>query len=46
VFRYGSKANQVLRLGAEEEPYELEYFTRCDPDACKLTHAGDEKRAT
>ena len=36
IFRYGSKADQVLRLGAEEEPHEREYFTRCDPGACKL----------
>ncbi len=36
IFRYGSKADQVLKLGAEEEPYEREYFTRCDPGACKL----------
>lgn len=36
IFRYGSKADQVLQLGAEEEPHEREYFTRCDPDACKL----------
>jgi ribonucleoside-diphosphate reductase alpha chain len=36
VFRYGSKPHQVLRLGAEEEPHEREYFTRCDPGACKL----------
>jgi ribonucleoside-diphosphate reductase alpha chain len=36
VFRYGSKTEQVLQLGAGEEPYEHEYFTRCDPGACKL----------
>lgn len=36
IFRYGSKFEQVLHLGAEEEPYEREYFTRCDPGACKL----------
>ncbi|MBZ5521179.1 MAG: adenosylcobalamin-dependent ribonucleoside-diphosphate reductase [Acidobacteriia bacterium] len=36
VFRYGSKPGQVLQLGAEEEPYEREYFTNCDPGACKL----------
>ena len=36
IFRYGSKLEQVLHLGAEEEPYEHEYFTRCDPGACKL----------
>jgi ribonucleoside-diphosphate reductase alpha chain len=36
IFRYGSKADQVLQLGAGDEPYEHEYFTRCDPGACKL----------
>jgi ribonucleoside-diphosphate reductase alpha chain len=36
IFRYGSKVDQVLRLGVGEEPYECEYFTRCDPGACKL----------
>lgn len=36
IFRYGSKADQVMRLGVKEEPYEREYFTRCDPGACKL----------
>ncbi len=36
VFRYGSKSAQVLELGAGEEPYEREYFTHCDPAACKL----------
>ncbi len=36
VFRYGSKSEQVLQLGAGEEPFEREYFARCDPAACKL----------
>lgn len=36
VFRYGSKSEQVLELGAGEEPFEREYFTHCDPAACKL----------
>jgi ribonucleoside-diphosphate reductase alpha chain len=36
IFRYGSRTDQVLRLGAQEEPYEREYFTHCDPGACKL----------
>ncbi|MGZ4859642.1 MAG: adenosylcobalamin-dependent ribonucleoside-diphosphate reductase [Candidatus Angelobacter sp.] len=36
VFRYGSKSEQVLQLGAGEEPHEREYFTHCDPAACKL----------
>ncbi len=36
VFRHGSRDEQVMRLGVAEEPYEHEYFTRCDPGACKL----------
>jgi ribonucleoside-diphosphate reductase alpha chain len=36
VFRYGSKAEQVLELGVDEVPYEREYFTKCDPGACRL----------
>jgi ribonucleoside-diphosphate reductase alpha chain len=36
VFRYGSKQEQVLQLGAGETPAEREHFARCDPHACKL----------
>jgi ribonucleoside-diphosphate reductase alpha chain len=36
VYRYGSKASQVLTLGAEEEPTAREFFTKCDPGACRL----------
>lgn len=36
VYRYGSKARPMLELGAGEEAFEREYFTRCDPAACKL----------
>jgi ribonucleoside-diphosphate reductase alpha chain len=36
VFRYGSKGEQVLRLGAGETPEEHEHFARCDPEGCKL----------
>jgi ribonucleoside-diphosphate reductase alpha chain len=36
VYRYGSKGQQVLLLGAGEAPYEHEHFVRCDPHACKL----------
>jgi ribonucleoside-diphosphate reductase alpha chain len=36
VFRYGSKAEQVLELGIDETPYEREHFTKCDPGACRL----------
>jgi ribonucleoside-diphosphate reductase alpha chain len=36
VYRYGSKGEQVLRLGAGETPEGREHFARCDPHACKL----------
>ena len=36
IYRYGSKADQVLQLGMEEKPCEREYFIHCDPGACKL----------
>jgi ribonucleoside-diphosphate reductase alpha chain len=36
VYRYGSKGEQVLQLGAGETPVEREHFARCDPHACKL----------
>lgn len=36
IFRYGSKGQQVLELGVGELPLEREYFTRCDPEACKV----------
>jgi ribonucleoside-diphosphate reductase alpha chain len=36
IFRYGSKNEQVLSLGVNESPQEREYFSRCDPDTCKL----------
>jgi ribonucleoside-diphosphate reductase alpha chain len=36
VYRYGSRAGQVLQLGAGEEPYEKEYSSQCDPSQCKL----------
>jgi ribonucleoside-diphosphate reductase alpha chain len=36
VFRYGSTSEQVLELGARESVEEKDYFTRCDPGACRL----------
>ncbi|MGA2712524.1 MAG: adenosylcobalamin-dependent ribonucleoside-diphosphate reductase [Bryobacteraceae bacterium] len=36
VFRYGSKTEATLQLGLGESPEEREYFTRCDPGACRL----------
>jgi ribonucleoside-diphosphate reductase alpha chain len=36
IYRYGSKDEQVLRLGTGETPEEREHFARCDPHACKL----------
>lgn len=36
IYRYGSKAEQVLELGAGEEPAHVEHGTRCDPTECRL----------
>ena len=36
VFRYGSKTETVLELGAGEAPEEREHFSKCDPGACRL----------
>lgn len=36
IYRYGSIAGQVLQLGIDEEPYEKEHTSRCDPYQCKL----------
>jgi len=36
VFRYGSKPEGMLQLGLGEAPEEREYFTKCDPGACRL----------
>jgi ribonucleoside-diphosphate reductase alpha chain len=36
IFRYGSKREQVLELGGEEEVFEKEHFSKCDPHACKM----------
>jgi ribonucleoside-diphosphate reductase alpha chain len=34
VYRYGSKGEQVLRLGAGDNLEAREHFARCDPHAC------------
>jgi ribonucleoside-diphosphate reductase alpha chain len=36
VFRYGSKSDRALQLGIGEKLEEREYFTKCDPGACRL----------
>jgi ribonucleoside-diphosphate reductase alpha chain len=36
VYRYGSKAEQVLSLGSGQTPEQLEHFVRCDPEVCRL----------
>jgi ribonucleoside-diphosphate reductase alpha chain len=36
VYRYGSRAKQVLRLGSGESAQDYENFARCDPQACRL----------
>jgi ribonucleoside-diphosphate reductase alpha chain len=36
IYRYGSKATQVLELGVEESPYHYEQAARCDPTECRV----------
>lgn len=36
VYRYGSKATQVLELGVGEDAEFREKFAKCDPEACRL----------
>ncbi|HXG05234.1 MAG TPA: adenosylcobalamin-dependent ribonucleoside-diphosphate reductase [Candidatus Binatia bacterium] len=36
VYRSGSRAGQVLELGAGEDMTAREYFARCDPGGCRL----------
>jgi ribonucleoside-diphosphate reductase alpha chain len=35
VYRYGSKGQQVLQLGAGEPPEAHEHFASCDPHDCR-----------
>ena len=36
VYRYGSKANQVLELGIGEESFHYDHSSRCDPMECRI----------
>jgi ribonucleoside-diphosphate reductase alpha chain len=36
VYRSGSRTDQVLTLGAGDEPMTREAFAKCDPGACRL----------
>jgi ribonucleoside-diphosphate reductase alpha chain len=36
VFRYGSKAEQVLEIGLGESVDQHEHFAKCDPGDCRL----------
>jgi ribonucleoside-diphosphate reductase alpha chain len=36
IYRYGSKATQVLELGVDERPYHYEHAARCDPTECRV----------
>ena len=36
IYRYGSRDEQVLTLGADEDALGRELFARCDPGACRL----------
>ena len=38
VFRYGSRSEQVLSLGAKphDERFDLAHLTSCDPGVCRV----------
>jgi ribonucleoside-diphosphate reductase alpha chain len=36
IYRYGSRATQVLELGAEAESYHYDHAAKCDPTECRL----------
>jgi ribonucleoside-diphosphate reductase alpha chain len=36
VYRYGTRGEQVLQLGAGEHSFAWEHFARCDPGDCRL----------
>lgn len=36
VYRYGSKSQQVLELGAGEKAYHYEHASPCDPEECRV----------
>ncbi|MBW2028152.1 MAG: adenosylcobalamin-dependent ribonucleoside-diphosphate reductase [Deltaproteobacteria bacterium] len=36
IYRYGSKALQVLELGVDEEALHYDHASRCDPEECRL----------
>ena len=36
LYRYGSRDQQVLEIVADEKFFEKEYFTKCDPGACRI----------
>ncbi|MFO8088384.1 MAG: adenosylcobalamin-dependent ribonucleoside-diphosphate reductase [Desulfatiglandaceae bacterium] len=36
IYRYGSKKNQILELGAGEKPYQYDSPAQCDPGECEI----------
>ena len=36
IYRYGSKSQQVLELGAGEEAHHYEHASKCDPEECRV----------
>jgi ribonucleoside-diphosphate reductase alpha chain len=36
IYRYGSKSQQVLELGADEESYHYDHSSKCDPEECRV----------
>jgi ribonucleotide reductase alpha subunit len=36
IHRYGSKATQVIELGADEEAYHYDHTSACDLEECRV----------
>lgn len=36
VYRYGSKATQVLELAVDEAPHQFDHASHCDPEECRI----------
>ena len=36
VYRFGSKRSQVVEMGVDQEPHEVEHRAECDPTECRL----------
>jgi ribonucleoside-diphosphate reductase alpha chain len=36
IYRYGSKAAQVIELGVSEEAHHYDHAATCDPEECRV----------